>query len=520
MSKRLLVDRFGDGVDLSLTESSDGKGWVVRGEFGKADVPTANGRIYPRHVWEREIDKISSAMNDGKVFMLSEHPSDGKTKLPLVSGLMKKLEIMPDGRVIGEAVILDNDHGRQLMSIYKAGGKVGVSSRGMGSTKMVNGVEHVDDDYSYMTHDYVADPAVRTSFPDLKSESAIKTVFGAADIVKDGDKYKVVCSNKAIPYKREVVFDNEKDAADYVIKNCTTTFDKIDGELQAVDKPEEKPQEESTQAELSVESSVKSEVAVEDIAVATVEDDTKIFDDKIGEAMELAKKDQEIADLKKVIESKDQEIADLIAGAKEITESAKRIGLALCYERVIAGDDRAALVEEVGPVSGFATESSLMEAVKKAKKKIIEKKMSKMREKKKMEAIEAKHKAEVARLQEAAAKATKEAAAKEKALAESLKEQKAMAAKLYLESVLRGNPNAQKIRNLCEGVEDKKKIDSLVKEFSIDESAQNEYNYLRNKLDRLETMKKQSSLVESQLEKELPKAVVTGVDAEIQGVIG
>ena len=56
MSKQILIDK-GGAVWMHLTDGKDGK-WTVRGEFGRADVPTENKRVYPRAIWEKEIERM------------------------------------------------------------------------------------------------------------------------------------------------------------------------------------------------------------------------------------------------------------------------------------------------------------------------------------------------------------------------------------------------------------------------------------------------------------------------------
>lgn len=169
--KKVLVD-FASAIRLTLQESDEGgKFLYARGEFGRADVPTQNRRTYPRKVWQREISRIQEAIKAGKVLGHLEHPSTGKTSLEKVSHIITGLEMQDDGTIVGEAKILNNEYGRQLRSILEAGGAVGVSSRGLGSTMMgEDGMEVVQDDYSYMTHDFVADPAVITSYPKFQTE--------------------------------------------------------------------------------------------------------------------------------------------------------------------------------------------------------------------------------------------------------------------------------------------------------------------------------------------------------------
>lgn len=173
MSKKILVDLSGS-IKLQLTESSnakDGKFLIARGEFGRADVATQNNRKYPKTIWDREIKKINEAIRAGKVLGELDHPADGKTSLKRVSHIITNLGLTDDGIIIGEAKILDNEYGRQLRSILEAGGAIGVSSRGMGSTVPgSDGMEVVQEDFQYITHDFVADPAVLTSYPSFQVE--------------------------------------------------------------------------------------------------------------------------------------------------------------------------------------------------------------------------------------------------------------------------------------------------------------------------------------------------------------
>ncbi|MCK5643822.1 MAG: hypothetical protein KAJ19_23685, partial [Gammaproteobacteria bacterium] len=97
--------------------------------------------------------------------------SDGKTKLQRVSHIITGLTIESDGSIMGEAEILDTDAGKNLKAILKAGGEVGVSSRGFGSTKpRQDGNQEVGEDFVLRTYDFVADPAMKTAYPKIFTE--------------------------------------------------------------------------------------------------------------------------------------------------------------------------------------------------------------------------------------------------------------------------------------------------------------------------------------------------------------
>jgi hypothetical protein len=168
MSKQLLIDAA--PIKLSLQESEGGK-MVARGEFARCDVPTQNGRTYPRGVYEREIKKLQESVGSRRAFGELDHPDDGKTKLSRVSHLITKLTVDKNGVVIGEAEILDTPNGRTLKAILDSGAEVGVSSRGFGSTRaMPDGSSMVGEDFVLRSFDFVADPAMKTAYPQIFAE--------------------------------------------------------------------------------------------------------------------------------------------------------------------------------------------------------------------------------------------------------------------------------------------------------------------------------------------------------------
>jgi len=169
---RQLLTGISTPVHLTL-EESEGKGTFAKGEFGRVDVPTQNGRIYGKKITQKNIDRLSESLSKLAVYGELDHPSDGKTKLSRASHILTSLHIDEDGRVIGVAKILDTPNGLTLQKIIEAGGAVGVSSRGFGTVTKANdgsGNENVNDDYLMKTYDFVADPAMATAYPDIFTE--------------------------------------------------------------------------------------------------------------------------------------------------------------------------------------------------------------------------------------------------------------------------------------------------------------------------------------------------------------
>ena len=74
--------------------------------------------------------------------------------------------LTPDGKnFIGEAKVMETPMGKIVKNIMNEGGKLGVSSRGMGSLDQKNGANYVRDDFYLATAaDIVADPSAPNAF--------------------------------------------------------------------------------------------------------------------------------------------------------------------------------------------------------------------------------------------------------------------------------------------------------------------------------------------------------------------
>lgn len=154
---------------LSIVESKSKNGrMVLRGEFGWVDRATENKRYYPSRLMEREITKLQKAMEARRVYGELDHPVESRTELKRVSHIITSLEITPEGKVMGEAEVLDTPAGKVLAALVKAGCQVGISSRGFGTTKATEeGCEEVQEDFQLVTYDAVADPAASTAYPEV-----------------------------------------------------------------------------------------------------------------------------------------------------------------------------------------------------------------------------------------------------------------------------------------------------------------------------------------------------------------
>jgi hypothetical protein len=150
-----------------ITEAKEGggKNYKIKGIFLQADIKNRNGRVYPMEVLEKEVARYNKKfINENRAYGELGHPEGPTVNLERVSHMVT--ELYPDGKnFIGEAKIMETPMGKIVKNIMDEGGKLGVSSRGMGSLDQKNGANYVRDDFYLATAaDIVADPSAPNAF--------------------------------------------------------------------------------------------------------------------------------------------------------------------------------------------------------------------------------------------------------------------------------------------------------------------------------------------------------------------
>ena len=163
------VKLFSEAVDevQYITEAKEGggKNYKIKGIFLQADIKNRNGRVYPMEILEKEVTRYNKKfINENRAYGELGHPDGPTVNLERVSHMVT--ELYPDGKnFIGEAKIMETPMGKIVKSLMNEGGKLGVSSRGMGSLDQKNGANYVRDDFYLATAaDIVADPSAPNAF--------------------------------------------------------------------------------------------------------------------------------------------------------------------------------------------------------------------------------------------------------------------------------------------------------------------------------------------------------------------
>ena len=148
-----------------ITEKVNGKkSLVIEGVFMQADAKNRNGRVYPRPILEKAVEKyVKEQVNTGRAVGELNHPEGPTINLDKVSHKITDLRF-EGSNVVGKASILKTPMGQIVEGLLEGGVKLGVSSRGMGSLVQKSGAMYVKDDFMLSTVDIVQDPSAPEAF--------------------------------------------------------------------------------------------------------------------------------------------------------------------------------------------------------------------------------------------------------------------------------------------------------------------------------------------------------------------
>ena len=143
-----------------------GKQYFIEGIFLQSELKNRNGRMYPEAVMDREVNRyMEQYVKNNRAYGELGHPDTPSINLDRVSHLI--VDLRKEGtNYIGKAKLLDTPMGKIAQGIISGGGKLGVSSRALGSLKMnKEGVQVVQDDFMLSTAaDIVADPSAPDAY--------------------------------------------------------------------------------------------------------------------------------------------------------------------------------------------------------------------------------------------------------------------------------------------------------------------------------------------------------------------
>ena len=180
MAKQLLVDYIPfDVTPQQINESlaKNGK-LIVAGVLQRADSKNQNGRVYPHDTLMREAENYAKVqIAERRALGELDHPDSSVVNLNNVSHNV--LEMHWKGKdLIGTVEVLGTPAGNILKELFKAGIKLGISSRGLGSVEEIsegdgdapedddneNPTVAVQPDFELIAFDFVSNPSTQGAF--------------------------------------------------------------------------------------------------------------------------------------------------------------------------------------------------------------------------------------------------------------------------------------------------------------------------------------------------------------------
>lgn len=334
-----------------LHEGEEGKRPYLKGRFGWVDKATANKRLYPRTIMAREIGRISESMKGRQVFGELDHPGDGKTKLSRVSHFVTDVNITEDGEMVGTLEFIPGTiNGDQALAIARAGGKLGVSSRGFGSVvSNPKGEDVVQEDYKLVTWDVVADPANAGAHPNFVVENK-ETSMDMDALRKENPELVEQITSEV---REELELEAREHARDALREEFT----------ERLRQEAEKLQEEAV-AKARSELLEDPEVAGSSNAIERIKEIVAPFLFEEDENTEITSLRKKLSEAQAKIAELDERILEQDAENQELAEIAKELGFHLYLERELFDNDRAdQIMEMLGDVNEYDELDSLKDRV-------------------------------------------------------------------------------------------------------------------------------------------------------------
>ena len=180
--KQLIVDYIPfevspEQINESM-KSNNGK-LIVRGVVQRAEAKNQNGRVYPREILQREAKEYDeNFIRQKRALGELDHPDSSVVNLQNVSHNVKEMHWEGDN-LLGTVEVVGTPAGNILKELFKAGIKLGISSRGMGSVETVNegpdkGAQKVGDDFELIAFDFVSNPSTHGAFLHPVNEGVVK----------------------------------------------------------------------------------------------------------------------------------------------------------------------------------------------------------------------------------------------------------------------------------------------------------------------------------------------------------
>lgn len=187
---------------------------IVNCILQKWGVENRNGRIYPKEVLIPQVNEYMKLVEQNKAVSEADHPDSSVVSLLNISHIIRKmwwgtgdnsnilygqLEIITSPAYMQQGIV--SMVGDKIVEYLKRNIRLGISSRGVGSLKEVNGKNIVQKDFELICFDLVASPSTPGAylFPEkneMQIGENINVVHQSSTVINESDKKVIDAINK------------------------------------------------------------------------------------------------------------------------------------------------------------------------------------------------------------------------------------------------------------------------------------------------------------------------------------
>jgi Prohead core protein serine protease len=169
----LLTEDLDHEIDYLVEGSGANQRLYIEGIFAQAEVANKNKRVYPLNVLVKEVRRYTTEnINSGRAWGELGHPTGPNINLDRACILIKEMN-QDRTDFYGKALVCSTPMGDTLKGLMESGGRIGVSTRALGSLKAgKNGLNEVQADLRLLVVDVVADPSAPKAFVNSLMENS------------------------------------------------------------------------------------------------------------------------------------------------------------------------------------------------------------------------------------------------------------------------------------------------------------------------------------------------------------
>ena len=175
--KHILVEYFQLEALTEAKRADDGFVYL-KGLLQHANKKNGNGRVYQTSALQREVENYRKIVRERRAYGELDHPDSSVVELKNASHLITEIKMDGEG-VYGTLKLLNTPAGKIAQQIVLDGGSMGISSRGLGSTRQQGDITLVEDDFQLICFDLVSEASTPGAY--LIKEGKERDLFCKAD---------------------------------------------------------------------------------------------------------------------------------------------------------------------------------------------------------------------------------------------------------------------------------------------------------------------------------------------------